>query len=148
MTLDRVKDYPSMWAACRELAPKLNVGPETLRKWVRQAQSDAGERTGPTSEELEEIKRLKRENRDLRETNEILKAAASFLSSGSSTLATVHSRVHRCDEGERPWSRADLWRPAWAGRLGHFTARIVRGRSALLRLGPAATLSFWIGLKR
>jgi transposase len=78
MTLDRVKDYPSMWAACRDLAPKLNVGPETLRKWVRQAQSDAGERTGPTSEELEEIKRLKRENRDLRETNEILKAAASF----------------------------------------------------------------------
>ncbi|TFD13525.1 IS3 family transposase [Cryobacterium sp. TMT1-2-2] len=83
MTVDRVKDYPSMWAACRELAPKLNVGPETLRKWVRQAQSDAGERTGPTSEELEEIRRLKRENRDLRETNEILKAAASFLSSGS-----------------------------------------------------------------
>ncbi|MDJ0350802.1 transposase [Cryobacterium sp. PH29-G1] len=64
MTLDRVQDYPSMWAACRELAPKLSVGPETLRKWVRQAQSDAGERTGPTSEELEEIKRLKRENRD------------------------------------------------------------------------------------
>ena len=58
MTVDRVKDYPSMWAACRELAPKFNVGPETLRKWVRPAQSDAGERTGPTSEELEEIKRL------------------------------------------------------------------------------------------
>ncbi|WP_105033802.1 IS3 family transposase [Cryobacterium aureum] len=83
MTLDRVKDYPSMWAACRELAPKLNVGPETLRKWVRQAQSDAGERTGPTSEELEEIKRLKRENRDLRETNEILKAAGVFLREGA-----------------------------------------------------------------
>ena len=78
MTLDRLKDYPSMWAACRDLAPKLNIGAETLRKWVTQAQADAGERTGPTSEELEEIKRLKRENRDLRETNDILKAAASF----------------------------------------------------------------------
>ena len=44
------------------------------------ARRDAGELTGPTSEELEEIHRLKRENRDLRETNEILKAAASFLS--------------------------------------------------------------------
>ena len=43
-----------------------------------QAQADAGERTGPTSEELEEIKRLNRENRDLQETNDILKAAASF----------------------------------------------------------------------
>ncbi|MDJ0349489.1 transposase [Cryobacterium sp. PH29-G1] len=78
MTLDRVKDYPSMRVACRDLAAKLNFGAETLRKWVTQAQADAGERTGPTSEELEEIKRLKRENRDLRETNDILKAAASF----------------------------------------------------------------------
>jgi transposase len=78
MTLDRVKDYPSLRAACRDLAPKLNIGAETLRKWVTQAQADAGERTGPTTEELEEIKRLKRENRDLRETNDILKAAASF----------------------------------------------------------------------
>ena len=67
-----------MWAARLDLAAKLNIGAETLRKWVTQAQADAGERTGPTSEELEEIKRLKRENRDLRETNDILKAAASF----------------------------------------------------------------------
>ncbi|WP_255411825.1 transposase [Cryobacterium sp. M91] len=121
MTLDRLKDYPSMWAACRDLAPKLNIGAETLRKWVTQAQADAGERTGPTSEELEEIKRLKRENRDLRETNDILKAAASFLSSGSSTLATVPSRFHPGDEGERPWSRVDVRRPARAGRRCHFT---------------------------
>jgi transposase len=39
------------------------------------AQTDAGERTGPTTEE---IKCLKRENRDLRETNDILNAAMSF----------------------------------------------------------------------
>ena len=32
MTLDRLKDYPSMWAACRDLAPKLNIGAETVRK--------------------------------------------------------------------------------------------------------------------
>ncbi|MEB0005009.1 IS3 family transposase [Cryobacterium sp. 10I1] len=83
MTLDRLKDYPSMWAACRDLAPKLNIGAETLRKWVTQAQADAGERSGPTSEELEEIKRLKRENRDLRETNDILKAAGVFLREGA-----------------------------------------------------------------
>ena len=78
MALDRLKDYPSPWAAFRDLGPKLNVGPETLRKWVAQAQVDAGTRTGPTSEGLEDIKKLKKENRGLREINEILTAAASF----------------------------------------------------------------------
>jgi transposase len=78
MTLDRLKDYPPLWAAVSDLAPKLNVGAETLRKWTLQAQSDAGDRVGPTSDELDEIRRLKRENLDLKETNEILKAAASF----------------------------------------------------------------------
>lgn len=78
MTLDRLKDYPSISAACRDLAPKLNIGAETLRRWVMQAQADAGVRSGPTSDGLEEIKRLRRENRDLRETNDILKSAASF----------------------------------------------------------------------
>ena len=88
MTLDRLKDYPSMWAACRDLAPKLNIGAETLRKWVTQAQADAGERTGPTSEE---IKCLNRENRDLRERTTSSKRRR-LTSRGSSTLATVHSR--------------------------------------------------------
>ena len=78
MTLDRLQDYPSIWAACPNLAPKLDIGAETLRKWVTQARADAGERSGPTMDELDEIKRLKRENRDLRETNDILKAVASF----------------------------------------------------------------------
>lgn len=78
MTLDRLNDYPTPYAACQALAPKLNVGVETLRKWVIQAQVDVGTKTGPTSAELEEIKQLKKENRDLREINEVLKAATSF----------------------------------------------------------------------
>jgi transposase len=78
MALDRLPDYQSPWAACRDLGEKLNVGPETLRKWVRQAQVDAGAKPGPSSAELEEIRRLKKENRELRETNAILKSAASF----------------------------------------------------------------------
>ena len=48
---------------------------ETLRKWVRQAEVDAGARPGVTTEESAEIKRLKRENAELRRANEILKAA-------------------------------------------------------------------------
>ena len=78
MVLDRLGDYPTMFAACKDLAPKLNVGVETLRKWVVQAQIDAGVQTGPTSAELDEIKKLKAENRDLKEANEILRSASIF----------------------------------------------------------------------
>jgi transposase-like protein len=78
MAVDRLGEYPSAWAAAQALGPKLGVGAETLRKWIVQAQVDAGDRSGPTSEELEEIRRLKAEVRDLREANEILKAASIF----------------------------------------------------------------------
>jgi transposase len=71
MALDRLKDYPSMWATAKALAPMLDVGPETLRKGIVRAEIDAGRRPGATSTELEEIKRLKTENRDLKEANEI-----------------------------------------------------------------------------
>jgi transposase len=78
MASDRLDEYGSAWAVAQALGPKLGVGPETLRKWVVQAQTDAGVRPGPTSEELVEIKRLKKENADLREANEILKSASMF----------------------------------------------------------------------
>lgn len=70
MVLDRLGEYPSVWAACQALAPKLDVGAETLRKWIVQAQIDAGSLTGPSSEELAEISRLRRENRDPEEAND------------------------------------------------------------------------------
>ena len=78
MLLDRLDEYPSAWAAAQALGPKLGVGPESLRKWVLQAQIDQGQRSGPSSDELAEIKRLRAENRDLKEANEILKAASIF----------------------------------------------------------------------
>ena len=78
MALDRVEEYGSAWAVAQALGPKLGVGAETLRKWVLQAQTDTGRRSGPTSDELAEIKRLKKENAELREANEILKAASIF----------------------------------------------------------------------
>jgi len=72
-------DYPSQWAAIGAVASKLGIGSvETLRKWVRRAEVDAGERAGISSEERAEIKALKKENAELRRANEILKAASSF----------------------------------------------------------------------
>ena len=54
------------------------MSPETLRKWVRRAETDEGLRGGLTTTERERMKQLERENRELRRTNEILKAAAAF----------------------------------------------------------------------
>jgi transposase len=72
-------EYPSDWPAICAVAEKLGIGTaETLRKWVRQAEIDAGTRPGISSEESAEIKRLKRENAELRRANEILKAASAF----------------------------------------------------------------------
>lgn len=70
--------YESEWSAIRAIGAKLGVSGETLRKWVRQAQIDAGETSGVTTNETAEIKALKREVAELRRANEILKAAASF----------------------------------------------------------------------
>ena len=78
MVFEHQHEYSSQWEAICSVAEKLGPTPETVRKWVRQAERDEGRRVGPTSEELAELKRLKRENAELRRANDILKAAASF----------------------------------------------------------------------
>ena len=71
-------NYPSEWAAIETVAAKLGASAETVRKWIRQGEVDAGTRPGTTTEESAEVKRLRRENAELRRANEILKAAAAF----------------------------------------------------------------------
>lgn len=62
-----------------QVARDLDVGPESLRQWVRQAETDAGKRPGVlSSEQLEELRRLRSENRELRKTVDTLKAASVY----------------------------------------------------------------------
>ena len=66
----------------KRLAEQLNVHPEALRNWIRQAEADAGERADrPTTDMLEENRRLAKENAELRRANEILKAASAYFAS-------------------------------------------------------------------
>jgi transposase-like protein len=78
MVLDHQADHPSQWAAICSIAAKIGCSGETLRKWVRREERDAGQRAGPTSDQLERLKALERENRELRQANEILRKASAF----------------------------------------------------------------------
>ena len=60
------------------IARQLDIGPETLRHWVRQAEIDDGRRPGVTTAEHARIVELERENRELRKANQILKEASVF----------------------------------------------------------------------
>ena len=78
LVFEHQDDYDSQWAAITSVATKLGMTPETLRKWVRRAEIDEGQRPGLTTSERERLKELEKENRELRRANEILKAAAAF----------------------------------------------------------------------
>ena len=79
MVIEIRSDHESEWAAMSKVAQLLGVGtPETVRKWCRQAQVDAGKRPGVSTEEAAELKRLKRENAELKRANAILRSASAF----------------------------------------------------------------------
>jgi transposase len=75
---DHAGDYGSPWAAMCAIAGRLGMSAETLRKWVRQAEVDAGQAPGVPTESAREIRELKRKNAELERTVEILRAATSF----------------------------------------------------------------------
>ena len=64
--------------AIAKVARSLGLNRETLRRWVRQAEVNAGRRAGLSREERVHLVALEREVRELRRANEILKSAAAF----------------------------------------------------------------------
>jgi len=60
------------------IAEKFGCSSETLRKWVRRAETDQGLRPGLSSDQLAELRELRREVRELRRANEILGKASAY----------------------------------------------------------------------
>ena len=78
MVVEHEAAHDSQWAAITSIAEKIGCTAETLRKWVRQAERDAGARPGLTTEERQRLKQLERENVELRRANEILRLASAY----------------------------------------------------------------------
>jgi transposase len=78
LVFEQLPAHGSEWAAITSIASKMGFTAETLRKWVRQSQRDAGSRPGLTTSERERLKDLERENRELKRANEILRKASAY----------------------------------------------------------------------
>ena len=78
LVLEHWHEHPSQWAAIRSVAEKIGCTVEALRRWVRQAERDAGQRPGLTTDERRRLQELEREVRELRRANEILRKASAY----------------------------------------------------------------------
>ena len=78
MVFEHGQAHPSQWAAITSIAEKIGCAAETLRPWVRQAERDARQRPGLTTDERARLKQLEHENFELRRANEILKKASAY----------------------------------------------------------------------
>jgi transposase len=78
LVFEQVEQYSSQWEAITSISAKVGVSSESLRRWVRQAEVDAGVRPKVDASEAERVRELEREVGELRRANEILKAASIF----------------------------------------------------------------------
>ena len=78
LVLEHQGEHSSQWAAIASIAAKIGCTAETLREWVRQAETDRVPGAvcpvgcGGTAKALE------RENRELKQANEILRKASAY----------------------------------------------------------------------
>src|SRR4051794_34444861 len=78
LVFEQQAQYESQWAAICSITEKIGASSEAVRKWVRQAERDGGERPGITTNERERLKQLERENLELKRANEILRKASAY----------------------------------------------------------------------
>jgi len=78
LVFDQQHQHSSQWSAIESIANKIGCTPETLRRWVRQSETDQGKRSGISSSDRDRLKELERENRELKQANEILRKASAY----------------------------------------------------------------------
>lgn len=86
-------DYPSQCKAIQSIAERLDVEPETLRAWVRLAETDRSFLPGYTNDDRSRVKLLEQDNRALRRANRILAAAAVFFAIESQRHGTTDAAI-------------------------------------------------------
>ena len=78
LVVEHRDEYGSQWAAIQSIAAKIGCTTESLRRWVLQAERNAGTRPGLSTSDRERLKQLERENRELKRANEILRTASAY----------------------------------------------------------------------
>ncbi|AOP54137.1 IS3 family transposase [Brevibacterium aurantiacum] len=63
-----------------QIAKDFGIYEGTIAKWLRQAEIDAGNKPGKTTDESAELRQMRRRNRLLEQENEVLRRAAAYLS--------------------------------------------------------------------
>jgi transposase len=67
-------------APISKIAKDFGVSEACLHRWLKLADVEDGQRSGPTRAESEELREVKRRNRLLEQENEVLRRAAAYLS--------------------------------------------------------------------
>jgi len=73
-----VELYRQSGRSFQQIAKELGVSPTGLQRWVSQAEVDAGDRAGFSSDDRVELAKLRRDVCRLEMENEILKRAAAY----------------------------------------------------------------------
>ena len=84
----RARAVELAWASALppgQVARDLGIDPDTLRRWLRQADVDAGRLQGATTDEQAELARLRREVALLREERDIMQQATAYFARASAT---------------------------------------------------------------
>ena len=74
----RILELAAQGRSAWDLAQEFEPNPQTIRSWIRQANIDAGDTEGVSSDDQAELSRLRREVEVLREEKEILAKAAAW----------------------------------------------------------------------